>query len=214
MTALPPIEDAISALDTPDAIAGRHQRAVDWAKRAVGDERAQLINRAGRPSLEQALAPRRADPWTAAHRSEIDRLVTSNVDALVVQQCEQILRRMDEQALYEDPDRQEEQRIWSTYTSTVSRLAWSQGALGDDFVARWRKLMAERQLAEQFGESTTDVDRRLEAMGTPHPVLPDAAWETADALSEPERAAELDRLKSKYGPRHQKSPAPSRRKAR
>jgi hypothetical protein len=150
-----------------------------------------------------------------SQKREIERQVTENVDRLVAKQAEEYLRRLDEAELYRCPDRLEEQRIWNSYTAQVSAAAWQQGNQSDEWVRRWRQLIADRAAAEQYGDPTGALDARLERhVGTPYPQLPDAAWDSADLLPATERQAEYDRLTVKYGPREPATDTPARRRAR
>ena len=74
----------------------------------------------------------------------------------------------------------------------------------DSFIASFKDLIAARSDAEQYGDDTGAIEARLERLvGIPYPTLPEAAWATADLMSEPERTHELARLEQKYGPRQQ-----------
>jgi alkylhydroperoxidase family enzyme len=135
----------------------------------------------------------------------------------VEKQAEEALRRSDEAALYRDPDRLEEQRIWNAYTHQVSAAAWQQGNKSDEWVRRWREMIADRAAAENYGDSTAAIDARLlRHVGVPYPQLPGAAWDTADLLPATDRQTEYDRLTAKYGQRQPVSSpstdAPKRRR--
>jgi hypothetical protein len=77
-------------------------------------------------------------------------------------------------------------------------------------------MVAARQDAESFGDSTAAIDDRLlRLVGVPYPTLPEAAWNAADTLPAPERQAEVDRLTAKYGPREPATTdTPTRRRGR
>ena len=74
------------------------------------------------------------------------------LDALVARQCEQHLRRSNEAALYREPDRLEVQRIWNAYQSQVSAAAWQQGNKSDEWVRRWREMIADRAATGDYGD--------------------------------------------------------------
>jgi hypothetical protein len=138
------------------------------------------------------------------------------VDRLVLEQCMVHLRAEDMRDIYADPDRMESERVWNAYCHQVSAYAWQQG---DQWIARWRAMIADRAAAEEYGDPTGAIDARLlRHVGTPYPVLPDAAWNAADTIPMAgERQAEYDRLTAKYGPREPSTPAtnaPTRRRGR
>jgi hypothetical protein len=204
---LPPIEEELKALDSLQAKADRHRHA-----EKLSDTGEHLVDRL---ELAAALDPRRrlGPVSTASEKAHAERQATSNVKALIVRQIEAQLRHADERAVYFHPDRQEEQRIWSAYLNQVSMVGWSQGNKSDAWVARWQKLIRQRNAAQEYDESTLSIDGQLEKMvGVPYPKLPDAAWEAADCLSENEREAEYKRLEKKYGPR--KPPSEARHRGR
>ena len=77
-----------------------------------------MIGSASRDAIGAALAPLNSQNFrwgqeTEREKKEANRQATKNVDALVVRQAEGSLRRADEAALYRDPDRLEEQRVWN-----------------------------------------------------------------------------------------------------
>lgn len=169
---LAPIDEVLKALDTPEAVADRRKRAQKLASSLVGDERNATIHRAGQHALARALSPRQLlNQWSSAtEHADAELQIIRNVDALVVDQCEHELRRADEQAIYQDPDRVAENEIWQEYTKQVSSVAWAQGDKSDRWIATWQELIRDRQTASEFGESTSAIDARLEKMvGVPFP---------------------------------------------
>ena len=206
---LVPLADALADLDSVEARTDRHRRAVELSISTSGEARGKIIYAAGHLRLAAALAPRALDTWDAASRDAAERQVSANVDALVVEQLVDQLRRADENAIYNDPDRREDQRVWSAYLRLVSSVAATRGNKGDALVDRWRTLLADRAEALAVGESTVRTDRTLASMGLPYPALPGAAWDTADTLNESDRLAEFERLEAKYGPREHAEVTPS-----
>ena len=209
LTRLVPLADALAALDSFEGRTDRHRRAVELSKSTTGEARGKIIYAAGHLRLAAALAPRALDTWDAASRDAAERQVSANVDALVVEQLVDQLRRSDEQAIYDDPDRREDQRVWSAYLRLVSSVAATRGNKSDTFVDRWRTLLADRAEAVAVGESTLRTDRTLASMDVPYPALPGAAWDTADLLNESDRLAEFERLEARYGPREFADVTPS-----
>lgn len=203
-----PIEEEIARLDTPEAVADRRVRARKMAECMDDKQRWQLIYQAGTAALDAALNPHetvetRGGPvMITSDLVTLERRRRRNLDQLVARECEAHLRLQDERDLYSDPDRVEEQRISSAYLKQVSAVAWSQGNKSEAWVAKWQELVRKRTTAEEYGESTDGLDHQLEKLvGVRYPVLPLAAWETADALPEREREPEWKRLEAKYGPR-------------
>ena len=205
---LKPLEEALADLDTPEAISDRKHRALEWAKRLVDPERSQMINTAGRLQIDACYEPLRNVGAFKELRPEAEKMTGRNFDQLVQQLCEDHLRRQDEQAVHNDPDRVEAIRVWQMYCSLVSSIAWQEGNQSDAWVTRWRDLIQRRNDAEAYGDDTGAIDRSLERMKVPYPKLPGAAWLAADTLSESERTAEYERLTVKYGARH---PEPTKR---
>ena len=208
-TKLIPLHQALAELDSPESIADRKRRAKEMAKKLVGDARNAMIQTASRDDLQNALEPvyraANRENWHDSDRArsmpEAQKEAGRNIDALMPRLCEQHLRRTDEAALYRDPDRLEEQRIWNDYTAQVSAYAWQQGNKSDEWVRRWQQMVADRAAAEEYGDPTGAIDARLlRHVGAPYPVLPDAAWAAADTMPS-DRQAEYDRLTAKYGPR-------------
>jgi hypothetical protein len=214
---LEPLDDALAALDTFEANADRRKRAWKMAEAMVDPERSWVIHRTGTIEIAKAMSPHvKVDRWAAFSSAKSEQAAKEagrNFDALVARECETMLRQADEAAIYADPDRQEQTRIWNSYTNVIGRVAWSKGNRSDAFIAKWSELIQDRDAAEEMGESTVGIDRRLEKLtGYPYPVLPGAAWETADVLPDSERQAEMDRLEAKYGPR--KPPGEARHRTR
>ena len=209
LTRLIPLADALAALDSFEGRTDRHRRAVELSKSTTGEARGRLIYAAGHLRLAAALAPRALDTWDAASRDAAERQVSAGIDALVVEQLVDQLRRSDEQAIYDDPDRREDGRVWSAYLRLVSSIAATRGNRSDMFVDRWRTLLADRAEAVAVGESTLRTDRTLASMDVPYPAVPAAAWDTADLLNESDRLAEIVRLEAKYGPREFADVTPS-----
>jgi hypothetical protein len=218
-TTVPSLEEALAALDTPEADADLTRRAEKWAgelkaetgpgRRSIStDPYARVIYDAGGLELDKALLPLRFDGrFTYPSESEkraAEQQAQRNVDALVVRQLKIYLRAADVRAIHEDPDRAEDKRVWQAYTKAVGAIAWAQGNKEADFIRRWRDLIAARNDAEEYDDlaAVRAITTRLYRLtGVPYPQLPDAAWEAADNLPQSERQAELDRLEVKYGPR-------------
>jgi hypothetical protein len=223
-TKLIPLQQALKELDSSEAVADRKKRAAEWGKRLAGDERNQMIGSATRDAIGAALAPLNTphlhwDTVSEHEKKEANRQATQNIDALVVRQAEEELRRRDERALYADPDRLEEQRIWNAYCHQVSAATWQQGNQSAAWIARWQAMIADRAAAEEYGDPTGAIDARLlRHVGVPFPVLPDAAWAAADTIPmSGERTKELERLEQKYPGTRPGTPvtdAPTRRRAR
>ena len=129
--AVVPLDEALQALDTPEAVADRKKRAKRMAEHLVGDARQAMIQTAGRDEIQKACVPiyraantrdwNTSGPRLSMHEAETE--AGWNMDALVWRQCEEQLRREDEAAIRMDSDRQEESRIWSyncvTYPSRL-----------------------------------------------------------------------------------------------
>lgn len=222
-TAPIPLEQAIAELDSPEAIADRRKRAKQMALKVEGDARDDLINSASREALERAFSPRkRGNQWERPSESEkrsIERQVTENFDALVVKLAEEELRRRDERALYADPRRLREQRVWNSYTSQVSAMAWRQGNQSDEWVRCWRQLIADRAAASSYGDPVGAIDARLrQHVGVDYPQMPQAAWAAVETIpGAAEREAELQALEELYPGTRPGTPttdAPTRRRAR
>ena len=181
--AVAPLEEALQALDTPEAVADRKKRAKKVAEHLVGDARQAMIQTAGRDEIKKACAPiyRAANTrdWNTSgprlSMPEAEREAGRNMDVLVWRQCEEQLRREDEAAIRTDPDRVEESRIWSLYTRTVAQTARAQGNKEHDFLRNWRELVMARNDAVEFGDDTGAIEGRLERLiGIPYPVAPQA----------------------------------------
>ena len=212
-THLKPLEEVLADLDSAEAISDRRHRALEWAKRLEGVERNQMIASAGAIEIDRCYQPHRNVESDEALRPEASRMAGRNFDALVQEMCTAHLRRMDEQAVYDDPDRIEEHRIWSAYCSAVSSIAFTKADRSPEFVTRWRDLIVRRNEANEYGDDTGAIDRSLDLMGVSFPKLPAAAWAIADTLGEHWRLLEHERLEQKYGPRTP-DPAPTKRPGR
>ena len=209
-----PLDEAIAQLDSPEAVADRRKRAARRAEALEGDARGRVIYAAGTVELGKALYPLQGlhlSPSNAEVRAaEVE--AGRGVDRLVLEQCMIHLRAEDMAEIYRDPDRMEQERIWQAYQLQVNAAAFQQGNKGDAWVARWREMVAARQDAESFGDSTAAIDDRLlRLVGVPYPQLPQAAWDTADLLPATERQLEYDRLTKKYGPSTSAADTPKRR---
>ena len=212
-----PLDAALAALDTPEAVADRKVRAQKRAEKLEGLDRSKVIHSAGRGELDRALSPllRPGDvgsvnpgryvPLDPAREAEAEVQTGRNVDALVARQCEIQLRAEDERAIYFDPDRAEADRIWNADVQPITvKVRLLMGDEADRFVAQFRDLVAERTQAEDTDDDDAlrAAERKLQRLtGTAWPVLPAAAWDTADQLPATERKAEYARLTEKYGPR-------------
>jgi len=204
-----PLDEALAAIDTPEAVADRRNRAEKMAEQLEGRDRGKVIWAAGTIELNKALSPLRFGgslirPNDAARRAaEIE--AGRNVDALVARQCEITLRAADVAGVYSDPDRLECERIWQAYCKQVNAVAYREGNKIDAFIVRFKDLIATRNDAEAFGgaEGLRSAEARLQRLtGVPYPQLPEAAWAAADELGLAERQDEYDRLEQKYGRRH------------
>ena len=216
-----PLEEAIAQLDSPEAVADRRKRGLARAKALEGDAPGRVIWNAGTVELDRALAPLRRQqfPSTAEVR-EAEIEAGHGVDQLVAKQCEIHSALEDMQAIYADPDRMESDRVWHAYCVQVTAAAFQWGNKSEDWVRRWRQLVADRAAAEEYGDPTGAIDARLERhVGIPYPRLPEAAWAAVDTIpGAAEREAELLRLERKYpGTRPGTSPttdAPPKRRGR
>jgi hypothetical protein len=207
-TAPIPLEQALAELDSPEAVADRKKRAKQMALKVEGDERNGIIRTARQGDLEQALAPIHvAAAARGFHTSgrpvsmpDAEREAGRNIDALMPKLCEQHLRRTDEADLYRDPLRLRHQRVWNLYTSQVSQMAWRQGNKSDEWVRRWRDLVAQRVAAEEYGDPTGAIDARLrQHVGIDYPQMPQAAWAAVETIpGAAERQAEIDALEQVY----------------
>jgi hypothetical protein len=200
-----PLEQALAALDSPEALADQDRRAHKMAEGLEGDARAAVFRRAGAKEIDKIKEPfRRGHDLRGAELAAAERQAGGIADRVIFEQCRASIRAQDIAAIYADPDRVEAERVWNAYARGVSALAWAQGNGEPEFVARWRQLIAARADCEAVGDDggVRAAEARLERLGTPYPQLPAAAWEAADALPEQEREAEFSRLSSKYGPRH------------
>jgi hypothetical protein len=203
-----PLEQALAELDSPEAVADRKKRAKQMALKVEGDERNGIIRTARQGDLEQALAPIHvAAAARGFHTSgrpvsmpDAEREAGRNIDALMPRLCEEHLRRTDEAAIYRDPLRLRHQRVWNLYTSQVSQVAWRQGNKSDDWVRRWRQLVADRAAAEEYGDPTGQIDASLKRhVGIDFPRFPEAAWAAVDTIpGEAERQAEMEALEQEY----------------
>jgi hypothetical protein len=223
-----PLDEAKAELDTSEAVADRMRRA----ERILCDcdelERRRLELRFTQRQLgyiEQPLktpwAMSATDPkwaasrdnWLAKAQSESKRRWRE----VALSQIADQLRIVDEQAIYNQPDRLEAQRIWDGYGRAVAAVAWAQGDRSETWLKRWRDLLERRSDLEAIGDergvraATAKLDRYT---GVEYPRIPAASWSTADLLPEVDRQAEYARLEAKYGPREKPTPANGRRKGR
>ena len=124
----------------------------------------------------------------------------------MVRQLKIYLRAADVRAIYADPDRMEQERVWAAYARGIGAIAWRQGNKETEFVRRWRDLIAARTDAEEYDDEAAvrAIEGRLDRMTAPvmFPQYPAAAWEAADTPPEANRQVEYDRLEAKYGSRH------------
>lgn len=199
-----PLDEALKALDSPEAIADRRKRATKRAEALRDGARGRIIWEAGTVELAKALYPLTGLHLNPSHAevkaAEIE--AGHGVDRLVLEQCMIHLRAEDMAEIYRDPDRMESERIWQAYLKQVSAFAFQQGNQSDRWVAKWRALVEERASAELDGDPTGPIERRLDRhVGYPYPQLPEAAWAAADLLPASERDEEYRRLTAKYGPR-------------
>jgi hypothetical protein len=215
-----PLSEALAAVDSPEAVSDRRKRARAWGRKLEGIERGQMISRASRTDYENALAPHKHPDHRWGHASEAAERGAAdecgrNFDELVARECEKILRDQDIAAVHNQPDRLEESRIWNLYTRNFAQVARMQGNKEHDFIRRWKDLIAARNDALEYGDSTAAIEGRLERLvGMPYPTLPEAAWNAAETLPTAEREIELVRLEQKYGPRQPDATpsAPTRRR--
>jgi hypothetical protein len=205
---VPPLDEALAALDTPEAVADRRKRAQKWAEQLEGRARGQMFMYASPAEMDSIHQPFRTNFYgtqTDTWRETAERAAGRAADAVVLKQCEIQLRARDLAEVYNDPDRQEAERVWGSYAKGVGAIAWAQGDRETAFIAKWRDLIAARRDAEQYDDAgaVRSIDARLlRLVGIPHPVLPGAAWDAADILPAAERAEEYARLEQKYGPRN------------
>ena len=199
-----PLDEALAAVDSPEATSDRRKRAREWAKRLEGLERGQMIGRASQTDYEKALAPH-YNPgfglnWTEAQKQSASVECGHNFDELVANECEKVLRDQDIATVHNHPDRLEDSRIWNLYVRAFVQVARLQGNREHDFTRKWKELIAARNDALEYGDSPAAIEARLERLvGIPYPVVPEAAWAAADTMPAAERQAELDRLARKYG---------------
>jgi len=197
-----PLDEALAAIDSPSAVAGRKVRAQKWAKELEGDARGSMFQRAGQNEIHGIYEPFRT--YNRLYGTELDaaeREAGRRADAIVLRECEIVLRAQDVAQIYADPDRAEAERVWQKYARGVGAIAWAQGNKEADFIRRWSDLIAARRDAESFDDAAAvrSIDARLlRLVGIPHPVLPEAAWDAADELGLAERQDEYDRLEKKY----------------
>lgn len=193
MTRPIPLEQALAALDTPEAVADRRKRAQKLAAEMAAesgpgprsialDPYAAATFAAGSVEMQKALKPmRRFGPFDQPTESEKRAAAAEadrNVMALVARQIEVALRAADEREVREAPDRMAEAAIWRSYSTGVAAIAWSCGDKEPEFLRKWKALIAERNDAEEFG---TDADVRsvdaklLRFVGIPYPAATPAA---------------------------------------
>jgi hypothetical protein len=195
-----PLDEALAAVDSPEAVGDRKRRAELRAAelkaesgpgiRSIAlDGFARIIHEAGTVALAEA---------------------RGKVDAVVVRRLEVYFRAEAIAAVYADPNRLESDRIWSAYAHQVSATARRLGSGGkghiseDSFVQKFRGLIADRLDAANMGDEgeVRAIERKLDRLtGLPYPQLPQAAWDAADLMRSTEREAEFDRLRKKYGDR-------------
>ena len=225
----PPLDEALAAVDSPEAVAARKREAATLAKKLKAesgpgrrsialDTYARHVFIAGTVEVDIGMLPiRRPDVTFSSsdtrpgvqHRiasltRDAEAQADRNMEALVARQIEIELRARDVQKVYTDPDRSEAERVWQPYANQVQGVAWRQGNKSDAFIKKWRELLGARNEAEEDGDDAAvrRIDARLLSLvGYPHPVLPGAAWEAADMVPASERDAEYERLAAKYGPR-------------
>jgi hypothetical protein len=203
-----PLEQALAELDSAEAVADRKRRAKELAKKLVGDERNAMIQTVGRDEIQKALAPvYLAAAARGFHTSgkpvsmpQAEMEAGRNIDALMPRLCEEHLRRTDEADLYRDPVRLRHQRAWNLYASQVSQVAWRQGNKSDEWVRRWRQLLADRAAAEEYGDPTGQIDASLKRhIGIDYSRFPEAFWAAVDTIpGAAERQAEIEALEQAY----------------
>jgi hypothetical protein len=128
--AVVPLDEAIRALDTPEAVADRKKRAHEMAKKLAGDARNAMIQTADRNEIKKACAPiylaantrewNTSGPKMSMHEAEME--AGRNMDALVWRQCEEHLRRVEETAIRAEPDRV--RRAASGHSTRGTSLKW------------------------------------------------------------------------------------------
>ena len=177
------IDELMKAVRSPEADIERLRRAREIFENSSEHDRNQICRHLTPDQLYAAREPlHQQRHWDYNEQLRAEAEVKQNIEALLVREIESHLRIADENAVFADPDYQEQQRIWSAYTAVVSSMAWQQGDKAESWVARWRGLIQDRNAAVDSESSTTSIDRRLERLGTPFPQLPQAAWVTADLL--------------------------------
>jgi hypothetical protein len=223
-----PLDEAKAELDTSEAVADRMRRAEKILDDSDELERRRLEMRFTQRQYGYIEDPLKT-PWTMSSSdpkwaaSRDDWLAKAQVESkrrwreVALSQIADQLRNVDEQAIYNQPDRLEAQRIWTAHGTSVAAVAWAQGDQSEMWLKRWRDLLERRSDLEAIGDergvraATAKLDRYT---GVPYPQLPDAAWTAADLLPEADRQAEYARLEAKYGPREKPTPANGRRRGR
>jgi hypothetical protein len=201
-----PLDEALAGVDSPAAVADRRKRAQKWAEKLEGRARGRMFEYASLGEMNSIREPFRT-PFAGPHLhgkalEDAERKAGRAADAVVLKQCEIQLRARDIQAVYNDPDRMEAERVWLAYAGQVSAVAWAQGDKEPRFTATFRDLIAARNDAEASGDAAgvRAVEARLNRLtGVPYPQLPEAAWDVADLLPEADRLIEMERLEKKYG---------------
>ena len=205
-----PLAEALVQLDSPAAVADRRKRAQKWAEELEGDARGQMFMVAGWEAIERIRAPFRTQDRLyggalAAAEHEAGRIA----DTVVFEQCMIALRAQDVGAIYAEPERMSQERVWAAYTHAVGAMAWAQGNKEAEFTRRWRELIAARNDAEAYDDAAgiRSIEARLDKLTAPvkYPQYPQAGWEAADVLSPTARDQEYLRLEAKYGPRNPSS---------
>jgi hypothetical protein len=217
-TKVVPLDVALAAVDSPESVAQIKKEAAERAKKVEGRDRAMLFRHASVADMNEIFDCFRTDYvgtpvlGVRGHRTggyfdqaKAEAEAGRVADKVIHKVIEIQLRAEAIQRVYQDPDRAENERIWQRYVTQIRSRALQQGRTEGEWIAKWKDLLAERNDAEQFGNEAElrSADARLERHSrVAYPVLPGAAWEAADALSEVERPDEYLRLEHKYGPRH------------
>ncbi len=189
-----PLDEALKAVDSPEAVADRRKRAQKWAEELEGDARGHMFALAGWEELNRIKEPFRygGSPQvpTARERAAAEREAGRIADEVVLQQCMISLRARDVAAVYNDPARMAHEKVWNDYAKGVAAIAWSQGNKEADFVRRWRELIAARRDAEEYDDcgALRSIDARLQRLtGLEYPVFP-----SADTVPEADRTPSTD----------------------
>jgi hypothetical protein len=144
-----PFDEALAAVDGPDAVAARKKQAdADADAKALADsyrewERPLTLASVGDlNTIYDAFRTDYAGTQTDRWRAEAQRKAYHAAHAVVAKQIEIQLLAAAISAVYNDPDRYEDGRIRQAYNRQVSAVAWAQGSKEPKFVATFEELIA------------------------------------------------------------------------